>query len=237
MKYCSLLVEKQGYTCEEHLVTTQDGYVLSMQRIPVGLSNSSSPENRPPVLLQHGLFVDGATWALLPPNQSLAFVLADSGFDVWIANTRGTKYSLQHSSLSPKSSDYWNWSWDELAEYDLSATIKYVNNHTGQKMHYVGHSQGSLIALAAFSKHDLADSLRSASLLSPIAYLSHITSIARFFAESSFAESSPPFYDMSRIPNDIPLFFSNGGADALSDVEDVKHWLQTFNIMIKISLL
>ena len=39
------------------------------------------------------------TWLLLPPHQSLAFVLADNGFDVWIANTRGTKYSRGHVSL------------------------------------------------------------------------------------------------------------------------------------------
>lgn len=41
------------------------------------------------------------TWLLLPPHQSLAFLLADNGFDVWIANTRGTKYSRGHVSLTP----------------------------------------------------------------------------------------------------------------------------------------
>lgn len=39
---------------------------------------------------------------LLPPDQALAFVLADNEFDVWLANTRGTTYSLGHSSLSPQ---------------------------------------------------------------------------------------------------------------------------------------
>ncbi|KAK4276166.1 hypothetical protein QN277_019143 [Acacia crassicarpa] len=35
-------------------------------------------------------------------------------------------------------------------------------------------------------------------------------------------QSSPPPYEMSRIPNNLPLFLSYGGADALSVVEDVK---------------
>ncbi|KAK7276493.1 hypothetical protein RIF29_17633 [Crotalaria pallida] len=53
---CSSMVKTQGYTCEEHLVTTKDGYILNMPRIPVGRSRGP-PSNRPPVLLQHGLFM------------------------------------------------------------------------------------------------------------------------------------------------------------------------------------
>ena len=47
---------------------------------------------------------DGITWLLLPSNQSLAFLLVDNGFDVWVANTRGTKFSRQHTSLPSNSS-------------------------------------------------------------------------------------------------------------------------------------
>lgn len=35
---------------------------------------------------------------------------------------------------------YWDWSWDELVAHDLPATLKYVNDQSGQKLHYVGHS-------------------------------------------------------------------------------------------------
>ncbi|KAJ7960318.1 Lipase [Quillaja saponaria] len=315
---CSSMVETRGYTCEEHTVTTQDGYILSMQRIPVGQSGGT-PGNRPPVLLQHGLLMDGITWLLLPPEQSLAFLLADTGFDVWLANTRGTKYSRQHTSLSPGDPAYWNWSWDELVKYDLPATIQYVHDLTGQKLHYVGHSLGTLIALASFSKDQLLNLLRSAALLSPIAYAGQMTSpLARNAAENYVAEGlskigiyefdptgqgvikvlksicgkpgvdctnlltaftgknccldpsivnvflehepqstatknmihlsqmiregtitmydykdedanrehygqpTPPIYNMTSIPSDFPLFLSYGGADALSDVKDVK---------------
>ncbi|KAE9614954.1 hypothetical protein Lal_00048228 [Lupinus albus] len=320
---CSSMVKTQGYTCEEHLVTTKDGYILNMPRIPVGRSKGK-PCNRPPILLQHGLFMDGITWLLLPPEQSLAFLLADNGFDVWIANSRGTKYSRQHTSLPINSSDYWNWSWDELVSYDLPATFQYVQDQTGQKLHYVGHSQGTLVALAAFSKDQLLNMLRSAALLSPIAYVGQMTSplatkaaenfvaetlyklgifefdlkggsvakflrdmckstaidctnlltsftgpncclspsivnifldhepqstatknmihlsqmirqgtIAMFDYENAvennehYGQPSPPVYDMTKIPNDLPLFMSYGGADALSDVKDVKLLLES----------
>ena len=47
---------------------------------------------------------DAITWLLNPLDQSLALLLADNGFDVWLASTRGTKYSLGHTSLSPENS-------------------------------------------------------------------------------------------------------------------------------------
>ncbi|KAK1568800.1 hypothetical protein Q3G72_028924 [Acer saccharum] len=283
---CGSMVETQSYACEEHTVTTQDGYILSMQRIPSGRSGETSG-NKPPVLLQHGLLMDAITWLLLPPELSLAFLLADNGYDVWLANTRGTKYSRGHVSLSPDDSVYWDWTWDELVAYDLPATVQYVHDQTGQKLHYVGHSLGTLIALASFSEDQLMNYLRSAALLSPIAYVGQVTSpLARNAAENFLAEglywlgldefdpkgkavikllkaicakpgvdctnlltsftvirtgtitmydyddegenmkhygqANPPAYNMTSIPNDFPLFLGYGGADALSDVNDVK---------------
>ncbi|XP_031394027.1 triacylglycerol lipase 2-like [Punica granatum] len=171
---CNSMVQPQGYVCQEHKVTTEDGYILTMQRIPV--SRSSKRADKPPVLLQHGLMMDAVTWVLNSPDQSLAFILADNGYDVWLANSRGTNSSLAHTSLSPSDPAYWEWSWDELVAYDLPAMFQHIHGATGQKFHYVGHSLGTLIALAAFSKQELFGMLRSAALLSPIAYVNQISS-------------------------------------------------------------
>lgn len=42
-----------------------------------------------------------------------------------------------------------------------------------------------------------------------------------------YGQTTPPVYNMASIPNDFPLFLSYGGADALSDVNDVQHLLNT----------
>ncbi|XP_057792718.1 triacylglycerol lipase 2-like [Salvia miltiorrhiza] len=186
---CSAAVEPHNYPCHEHKVTTNDGYILSLQNIPYGISGKTEGE-RQPVLLQHGVLMDAATWLISPPDQSLALVLADEGFDVWLVSTRGTDYSRGHTSLSPDDAVYWDWSWDELVAYDLPATFEYVHAQTGQKLHYVGHSQGTLMALAAVSSGDLVSMMRSAALLSPIAYLGEVTSpLARIGAETLLGET------------------------------------------------
>ncbi|XP_049934759.1 triacylglycerol lipase 2-like isoform X2 [Nymphaea colorata] len=126
------------------------------------------------------------SWLLAPPQQSLAIILAENGFDVWIANSRGTRWSRGHTSLSPDQPEYWAWSWDQLAQYDLPTVVNFVHEVTGQKLHYVGHSLGTLIALASFSEHKLVEKVRSAALLCPIAYLGHITTILGQVAANSF---------------------------------------------------
>ncbi|KAF3337165.1 triacylglycerol lipase 2-like protein [Carex littledalei] len=172
---CTLMVKSRGYKCEEYEVRTQDGYILSMQRIPEGRNSDKNGGKKQPILLQHGILMDGITWLLNSPEESLAFILADNGFDVWIANTRGTRWSQRHVSLDSSTRDYWAWSWDELVMHDLPSNVDFVYSKTGLKLHYVGHSLGTLVALASLSEGKLVDKLKSAVLLSPVAYLTHMT--------------------------------------------------------------
>ena len=49
--------------------------------------------------------------------------MADLGYDVYIGNNRGTKFSQDHTIYAYDSSEYWNYTLDGYAE-DLLANIR-----------------------------------------------------------------------------------------------------------------
>lgn len=179
------LIRSKGYPCEEHEVTTYDGYILNVQRIPYGRNIHNQSGVRPAVLLQHGLLSCSACWVENLANESLGFILADAGFDVWLGNSRGNTYGLKHKTLSPSHDAFWDFSWDEMASLDLPATVDTVLSRTGQSwLYYVGHSQGTEMAFAALSNNpELASKIRLFVALAPAAYLGHLESPIKYLKD------------------------------------------------------
>ena len=78
-------------------------------------------------------------------QNSFAFMLVEAGFDVYLANSRGNRYSREHVILKPNEPEFWKWSWQEMAKYDLPATIDIVLETSNKKnLYYIGHSQGNI---------------------------------------------------------------------------------------------
>jgi lysosomal acid lipase/cholesteryl ester hydrolase len=102
--------------------------------------------------------MDSCAGWILNGNPSLAFILADNGYDVWMNNTRGNRYSKHHAFLEPNKDShkeqFWDYSFEEMAKYDQPALFTYVLGKTGvQKVAYIGHSQGTTQMFCALSEN------------------------------------------------------------------------------------
>lgn len=178
------LIKKYGYPIEIHTVVTSDDYILEMHRIPGSPKATNNGQPKQPIFLMHGLLDSSSTWVIMRPDQGLGYLLADMGYDVWMGNSRGNRYSRRHVSLDPDGSSgikykYWDFSWHEIGIYDLPAMIDYILSKTGfKKLQYIGHSQGGAVGLVLTSQlPEYNDKLISMHLMASGGYMSNAEGI------------------------------------------------------------
>ncbi|XP_017098869.2 lipase 1 [Drosophila bipectinata] len=163
------LLTKYKYPGESHQVTTEDKYVLTLHRIP-----------RPgakPVLLIHGLEDTSSTWISMGPHSGLAYYLYENGYDVWMGNARGNRYSRGHVKLNPNTDRaFWSFSWHEIGMYDLPAMIDGILEKTGyQKLSYFGHSQGTTsFFVMTSSRPEYNAKIHIMNALAPVAFMGNM---------------------------------------------------------------
>ena len=110
--------------------------------------------------------------------------MADAGYDVWMGNTRGNTYSNEHINLGINSDKYWDFTFAEMAEYDLPSMVDYILQMTNQsQLYYVGHSQGTMIAFAGLSQNaKLRQQIKIFYALAPVAHLGNTESPIKYFS-------------------------------------------------------
>ncbi|KAJ1947647.1 cholesterol esterase [Kickxella alabastrina] len=170
-----------SYPHEDYLVETHDGFILGTHRItgprklasaqnqettPEHTTNttntaaatataSESHKRRPVVLFWHGFMLSSECFVCHPDwINILPFRLAEAGYDVWLGNSRGNKYSYKHMKYVPGDERFWNFSIDEIANIDVPATIDYILNETGaSSLTYIGFSQGTTQMFMSLSRN------------------------------------------------------------------------------------
>jgi len=171
------MVRAAGYPAETHHTTTADGYILALHRIPRGKEDGTGPLSGAVCYLQHGLMVSSADWVIPTPKKGFGFILADAGCDVWMGNFRGNTYSSNHTTLDPGDSGgkFWEYSWDEMAKYDIPAQVEKILEVTGkEKLFYIGHSMGTTTFMAMHHyRPDIAKKIQLGNLMAPVATVGH----------------------------------------------------------------
>ena len=169
-----------NYKLEEYAVFTPEGYILILHRLRLNCSVVQDLGDvkiggipcrrgglKPPVLLNHGAMMTSEAWLTAPTTRmfpddgevdiqkipsTLPHVLLHTGYDVFIANRRGNKYSCKHTNISTHDPNFWSFSLDEPACKDLPAVIDYIRDLTGfNRVSLIGFSQGAAEILASLS--------------------------------------------------------------------------------------
>ncbi|CDW76275.1 ab-hydrolase associated lipase region family protein [Stylonychia lemnae] len=144
------IVTTKGYEFEEHFVVTPDEVILRLFRIP-GTKNEikeckDSGENilnKSVVYLQHGFQDSADGWIAHRERFASVYVLSRAGYDVWLGNARGNKYS-RNTTRPTLDNKFWDYSNEEIADIDIPTSIDYILNITQQKkLAIVAHSQGT----------------------------------------------------------------------------------------------
>lgn len=188
-----------GLDVETHLVETEDGFIIELWHVydpeeydplPEEERRHRGPElftgetrratgetkngKRPkfPVLLMHGLLQSSGAYCV-NDEDSLAFFLCKSGYDVWLGNNR-CGFKPRHVLLEYSDPRMWCWNIRQMGVFDLPALTSRVLYETGfEKVGLIAHSQGTtqtFVALAKEQRPDLGEKLTVFCALAPAAY-------------------------------------------------------------------
>ncbi|KAI1107537.1 alpha/beta-hydrolase [Jackrogersella minutella] len=193
----SYYARRVGLDIEEFEVQTEDGFIIDLWHVydPQEYTKLDEQERshrgpelftedhrtRPrnatlkpkfPVLLMHGLLQSSGAYCV-NDDDSLAFYLCKSGYDVWLGNNR-CGFHPKHTLLNYADPRMWCWNIRQMGVFDLSALVSRVLFETGfEKTGLVCHSQGTtqtFVALAKEQRPELGEKLTVFCALAPAAY-------------------------------------------------------------------
>lgn len=186
-----------GLDIEEFQVQTEDGFIIDLWHVydpreytrlddqersyrgPELFTGDNrkvlrdpSQKRKFPVLLMHGLLQSSGAYCV-NDDDSLAFYLCKSGYDVWLGNNR-CGFSPKHALLDYSDPRMWCWNIRQMGVFDLSALVSRVLFETGfEKTGLICHSQGTtetFVALAKEQRPELGEKLTVFCALAPAAY-------------------------------------------------------------------
>ncbi|XP_018010974.1 lipase member K [Hyalella azteca] len=177
---------QQGYPAEEHFVVTPDGYILTVNRIPGPRHSRGRSRSPDVVLMMTATLSSSSDYIVSSPNHSLAYLLADAGYDVWLGNVRGTRDGRNHTRLNPdKDRRFWNFSIDDVARYDYPALASYITRHAGvERFFFVGFSAANrCLFMSASAPNSFIDKIRLSVSLAPALGTEQSSPFMSFFSK------------------------------------------------------
>ena len=226
-----------GLNAEQFKVQTEDGFIIELWHIynPAENEPARDEQRRPPgpdvftsgvrdsqttvcehldkgrrypVLLVHGLLQSAGAYCC-NDDDSLAFFLCKSGYDVWLGNNR-CGFNPEHSLLKANDPRMWAWNIRQMGVLDLPAFVSRVLEETGfVKLGLVAHSQGTtetFVVLAKEQRPELGDKISVICALAPAVYAGPL--IGKMYFKFMHAISPAMFRVFFGVHSFIPLMMT-----------------------------
>ena len=150
--FISLIKNKQKYCVKDYEFTTKDGYILTIFRINLQPSYKLQIKEKgcidKPMLLLHSFINSSDQFFIVNDNKRLGYYLVDKGYDVWLFNQRGNKYSLDHTDKQITQEKYFGYTCDDVACYDIPACYENIMDITRKnRLVLCGYSMGGFYSL------------------------------------------------------------------------------------------
>jgi len=147
------IVTEAGYPYGCYEVTTDDGYILQLERLP-------NPGSRKVLYFQHGIIDNAFTWVAGGAQSSVAMMAYDRGYDVFLGNFRGNE-PVKHADPKIRKKDYWDFNVNHHAFSDMKAFVEHIHALKQEELdvppdvpkgsHYevsiIAHSMGGMAAM------------------------------------------------------------------------------------------
>ncbi|XP_063593362.1 lipase lipl-1-like [Penaeus indicus] len=148
------LIEAFGYPVETHHLTTEDGYILEMHRIPHGISGPS--ESRPVAFLEHCLLCSSADYIMNVPEKALENHLLTHA----IKDTSNTSFSTSKNYpfilTGAEAVYYAGWSMGTTVFWAMMSEKPEYNQKVKAMaamapVAFMDHAEGPIMSLAPYS--------------------------------------------------------------------------------------
>ena len=127
----------------------------------------------------HGVADSADCWVVNSKEKAPALVAASEGYDVWLGNFRGNKYSRANRNLDPDEQEkqFWDFSFTEMSDQDVVSMVDYIKTTTRYtKVGYIGHSMATtaMFYLGASQPDYYQQSISVFIALGPVTRPTHI---------------------------------------------------------------
>ena len=155
-----------------------------------------------PVLSISGSFGDAQRWFNdAKGGKPMHLQLYDRGYDIWMGNNRGTKYSNYNPNFpddTVETFERWDFSWGELGLYDGPAFMNKIIEVSGKpKVNYIGYSMGTtqmFYGLTQIEDEYYKDHMNKFVALAPCIYFEPWTFMEYEFGYGAFRELGIPVF-------------------------------------------